>query len=89
VEVYRKSTGELVLGKYPGKQSPFVTGLCGSRAATVIRQQAVYSVERLEILRPPFFSRKSSGPKMALTFLVQIIERLYGRTSSISRVPLS
>jgi hypothetical protein len=29
-----------------------------------------YSVEKLEILRPPFFRRKSLVPKMALTFLV-------------------
>jgi hypothetical protein len=40
LKVYRFSTGDFVLGKYPGKQSPFVTGLCGSRAASVIRQQS-------------------------------------------------
>jgi hypothetical protein len=33
-------------------------------------QEGVYSVEKLEILRPPFFSRKSLVPKMALTYLV-------------------
>jgi hypothetical protein len=33
-------------------------------------QSRVYSFEKLEILRPPFFSRKSSAPKMARTFLV-------------------
>jgi hypothetical protein len=47
LKVYRFSTGDLVLGKYPGKQSPFVTGSCGSSAASVIRQQAAYSVEKL------------------------------------------
>jgi hypothetical protein len=31
---------------------------------------STYSVEKLEILRPPLFSRKSLLPKMAFTFLV-------------------
>jgi hypothetical protein len=48
----------------------------------------VYLVEKLEILRPAFFSRKSLAPKMARIFLVLIIERLCARTSSISRIPL-
>jgi hypothetical protein len=41
-----------------------------ARATKDVRLSPAYSVEKLEILRPPLFSRKSLVPKMALTFLV-------------------
>jgi hypothetical protein len=47
LKVYRFSTEDLVLGKYPGKHLPFVTGWYGSSAASVMSQQSAYVVEKL------------------------------------------